>query len=951
MAIGTLKQAERKISAQDLEIGRIRKELRLLRERISSVTGASSPETVFGTSSLAGIVTAGAGLTGGGTLPGTVTFNVGAGDGIVVFADAVAVDLASPSGLEFSSGDLQIADSLAGDGLTISSKVMAVNAGDGLAITTDAVHVDLVTDSGMQFSGGDLTLGTPTTLTTLTINNVVAASHSHEIQHSSNPGANARILSSTAAGYLQLVRLGVGVAPSYPLHSLSGSGAQARFAYDAGNYADVTVTGSGVLGLWPSAGELALHYDGSNYSRLIENSDGTLDIYPVSSGSLDTAVTIYYDQDNYADLEIGSGGNFTIQPTGDLILNPLGNDVRPLNNYDVNLGTPTAMWLSLHAAELWVQYLIASYTMATIGGRVLVGPTTYLTEDMSGDEVTVQNPGFENRTGNNFDDWTEAPGGGTVTAETSDVYDGSVSVRLVNGASASRTVIRTESGSVLSVTPGTTYVVTFYSHGDGDWAGDFMVWDDDNNIQLVPWQSTNNASTAYRRVAKEFTPGPGCTNILIYLSTTTVAYASAYFDSVAVYPAEMVTEHNNLSAGDNFHLEYGGFIEFCRVLDGPTGSGPYTYAVDRNRDGTGINAWPTGRAVFNTGVQGSGFIDMYSVEGVLTGYGPTIVGNVRYGDGFNEWTPFWAIGNLENLYDYASEVYGAAFGRYLSGHTWMSIDATNGIRIMSYNTILAQWDMTGDIIIGQTGVGQSNVYISSDAIQLRTGAFVNIELKATGDATFGNVTDNQGNVYWNNTNKRVEFRGGVGGTSVQLYIDTDGSLVGGGGSVSFNESGIIIDASGTEEYLRLNAGATGGLAFKLYNTLDLEAEILADNEFRINLGSSAILGHGTFKVSHIDTPGSTTYDMFTVDKTNWIAMTQGKTAGALPVLTLEQLDVDEPFLKFIGTADSANLTRSLVDAGDVSTATAIGFAKVEIRDDGNQIADGDGFILIYSIAP
>lgn len=40
---------------------------------------------------------------------------------------------------------------------------------------------------------------------------------------SSNPGAAAAILQSTTAGYLQLVRLGLGVTPSYPLH-VSGQG-------------------------------------------------------------------------------------------------------------------------------------------------------------------------------------------------------------------------------------------------------------------------------------------------------------------------------------------------------------------------------------------------------------------------------------------------------------------------------------------------------------------------------------------------------------------------------------------------------------------------------------------------------------------------------------------------------------------------------------------------------
>ena len=74
------------------------------------------------------------------------------------------------------------------------------------------------------------------------------------------------------------------------------------------------------------------------------------------------------------------------------------------------------------------------------------------------------------------------------------------------------------------------------------------------------------------------------------------------------------------------------------------------------------------------------------------------------------------------------------------------------------------------------------------------------------------------------------------------------------------------------------------------------------------------------------------------------------TTGALPVITLDQADTDEPFLKFIGDAASADLTRDLVDTGDVTTPTVVGYLKIEILDDGDQITDGDYFIPFYSLA-
>ncbi len=78
--------------------------------------------------------------------------------------------------------------------------------------------------------------------------------------------------------------------------------------------------------------------------------------------------------------------NLTLAPAGDLILNPTGDDVLPSLNYDINLGALTKKYLTLHAAELWVETLVAQDTIATIGGRILVGPTTVLTSDL-GDGV------------------------------------------------------------------------------------------------------------------------------------------------------------------------------------------------------------------------------------------------------------------------------------------------------------------------------------------------------------------------------------------------------------------------------------------------------------------------------------------------------------------------------------------------------------------------------------
>src|SRR5690606_22195727 len=110
--------------------------------------------------------------------------------------------------------------------------------------------------------------------------------------------------------------------------------------------------------------------------------------------------------------------------------------------------------------------------------------------------------------------------------------------------------------------------------------------------------------------------------------------------------------------------EGNGMFEAMAITSGPSGSGPYTYSVTRNLDGSGANDWPAGSAVLNTGTTGDGLIDLYADHGLVQGstQGPTIVGNVRTGTAYNALAPRWAIGNLIGRYGYATDTYGAAFG-------------------------------------------------------------------------------------------------------------------------------------------------------------------------------------------------------------------------------------------------------------------------------------------------
>jgi hypothetical protein len=166
-------------------------------------------------------------------------------------------------------------------------------------------------------------------------------------------------------------------------------------------------------------------------------------------------------------------------------------------------------------------------------------------------------------------------------------------------------------------------------------------------------------------------------------------------------------------------LEANGSVEWIAVASAVSGSGPYTYTITRNLDGSGANNWTAGDAVFNTGTTNSGFIDLYSTAGVISGSGPTIVGNVRTGTTYSNIAARWAIGNLNALYGYGVTTYGAAFGD--PSATNVTVDATNGFRIRSGTTNKFLADTSGNLsIVGDLSVGSSGL-IRSGATSYASG--------------------------------------------------------------------------------------------------------------------------------------------------------------------------------------------------------------------------------------
>lgn len=736
------------------------------------------------------------------------------------------------------------------------------------------------------------------------------------------------------------VGIGSTSTPSAKL-SITSTAEQLRLLYDTTNRASHTISSAGAYtisttGTTPANAHLLLNPSGAIGINMTGTPGAELEVRSNSGAQQRWG----YDATSYASLTVNSGGNATLTTYGSSIIadpQPVGGMaglkfLRPANSYDVNLGQfPDKKWLSIYAAELIVENLIAFDTQATMGGRLLITPSTMLTENLSATGLisTIVHAGSSSAA------VTVSSGTWTLTVPVgAQMGDLLIAVVTTQAASAITATGWTQVGTTQSWTGGRQLAVyrRFMAFGDvsynitlgtstaGAWAvSAYSGVNTSSTIEAVGFQ-TNTGTTSH--VAPSVTPIASA-DMLLYVGAynassasmaapasmterVDTAYAAGFStvyvasqllsvggatgtrtgtssgsnDSVmgliAIGPATNVpmdalqSKYNNLSVGDIIRMESNGKVEFMSVASGPTGSGPYSYDVTRNLDGTGANDWYSGDMAVNTGQAGAGWIDAYawwsakgapfefiynyngstysanqtslttwtlwrssgvaandaiyfgmgggmwaninlyitanayttfdgiceywngsawvavvggastfyrdnnaaaatlsssgelptsgqlgtlvhswvaasqtgwaksvingqsgywvrwrviSVTGALNAvagyrrvmrgavqYGPTIEGVVRNSSTFNDWSTRWAIGNLHGKYDYGAVTYGFAAGNYAT--SWLSADATNGIRIMHGIATLGQWDTTGKIIIGTVANNESRVEIS-----------------------------------------------------------------------------------------------------------------------------------------------------------------------------------------------------------------------------------------------
>jgi hypothetical protein len=183
-----------------------------------------------------------------------------------------------------------------------------------------------------------------------------------------------------------------------------------------------------------------------------------------------------------------------------------------------------------------------------------------------------------------------------------------------------------------------------------------------------------------------------------------------------------------------------GVSDSWATVTARTNNTTYTTYTATLSSGSTSATFRAGSAVVDYGASGTGFITL-STDGTV-GSSPNMTMATHAGSPWSAFTTLLRAGNLNGSYGYASNVYGFGAGQYGQANVpWLTVDTTNGLRIgggASGTTQLAQWDTSGNILIGRTGANQSNVYISAGAVQFRNNTTALAQINADGSAFFGN---------------------------------------------------------------------------------------------------------------------------------------------------------------------------------------------------------------------
>ena len=261
-----------------------------------------------------------------------------------------------------------------------------------------------------------------------------------------------------------------------------------------------------------------------------------------------------------------------------------GESIRPQTTLTSDLGHGTKRWRTIYAGELNVEILVAQEVMATIGGRIMVAPTSTLAEGLlySATQVKVMHNIFET---DDIGFMQGAPNGYAQTEAvrfTSEATPTQIPDPIGCTGASSAAIAHFVGGSI-------TKLVTFTAAHNlvhGQW---ITIQHTDSASSWAGPTSTQNVYQCFIETDPLVLPSPNTnTNLTIYLRLPSSAQATVVASEISITTS------------------------------------PYTYTIVRDANGdSNANSWAEDAAIVNWGHKvGDGFIDLTATQGVYGTSGP-----------------------------------------------------------------------------------------------------------------------------------------------------------------------------------------------------------------------------------------------------------------------------------------------------------------------------------------
>lgn len=524
-----------------------------------------------------------------------------------------------------------------------------------------------------------------TTNTEGTATSFARSDHSHAITANSNPGAAASILASTSAGGLTLQSLNIGT-----VGNISTAGV-VTMADDTDTLHKLGRAGIGYVG-------------GADYAMFGHRDMMTAGNYAFGQGS--------GDPNTYINAQTGYNVYHRINNSDVMQMN--SSRLNPAGSGQIDLGDYNRKWRTLFASELYVEVLVAQSVMATIGGRIMVAPTTKLIADVNTYQsyIDVKDNSLFN---GDYIRMETAPAGVPqaesmrITSDPATITGGfrynvlrrvndTFGIVTIASMTNSQTTIDLNVNYItggsyfyLSVAGYPLQEAILITSGPTTIAGGYRYSCTRNVTGTGALAWTSGAKAIYLYIA--WTSGDAVVSLAGGAASLTTLIAN--MTNVAT---TMDVGSSGLTNGATYFLQTSTQYEAVTVTSAPTTiTGGYRYTVTRNVNGGGAKAWSTGAGVHAVSQQtGRGYIDLTSTATIHNALGPTQTIYTRTGTtNWNDVKPVTTMGNLRSFVDYTADTFGWGVGNDLTlsptgGFSGMTGDAVNGLR--QFNTITKMYN-------------------------------------------------------------------------------------------------------------------------------------------------------------------------------------------------------------------------------------------------------------------